>query len=139
MAKKTSKKTRSSKSATARNRKGNDAALPQASNIPEGMQQIGGGYAPTWKPEKPGESVHGHVVGDVRSVEMTIGRKKQERRCFEVKTKEGDRFTIWESAALGELFDMVADGMEVFIQYDGLGKAKKGQNPPKLFTVAAAA
>lgn len=115
------------------------AALPQAEDIPEGFQQLGGGYAPPWKPEEK-RVLHGPVTGGVREVEMTIGRKKQTRRCMEITAKKsGERFTVWESAALGALFDQIAEsgeGPEVYIRYDGLGKAKPGQNPPKLFTVA---
>lgn len=117
-------------------------ALPQGNDIPEGFKQVGGGYAPTWKPET-GESLKG-VATSVKEVEMTIGRKKQTRRCVEVTdTDTGKRFAIWESAALGDWFDQLAEsgeGTEVFIRFDGLGKAKKaGQNPPKLFTAAVAA
>lgn len=116
-------------------------SLPQGSDIPEGMQQIGGGFAPTWKPEI-GESLHGTISGGVRDVELTIGRKKQTRRCLEFTTKDGDKFTIWESAALGDFFDTVSEngeGGEYFIRFDGYGRKKAGQNPPKLFTVAGSA
>ena len=117
-------------------------ALPASEGIPEGFEQIGGGYAPTWKPDEI-QVLHGPVTGDVRTVEMTIGRKKQERRCMEVtQKKSGVRFTVWESAALGALFDQIAvtgEGPEVYIRFEGLGKAKTGQNAPKLFTVAVKA
>lgn len=118
-------------------------ALPQGEGIPEGMKQIGGGYAATWAPEI-GDSLHGRTTSPVKTVEMTIGRKKQERRCVEITDDEtGNRATVWESAALGDLFDTLVDsgeGTEVYIRFDGLGKARKaGQNPPKLYTVATAA
>lgn len=128
--KKTTKKTAAPATAT---------ALPTKEAIPEGFEQIGGGYAASWKPEELGV-LHGPVTGGVREVEMTIGRKKQVRRCMEVtRKKSGERFTVWESAALGALFDQIVEtgeGPEVYIRFDGLGAAKKGQNPPKLFTVA---
>ena len=137
MTKKTSKKKTAKATATAAAK-----SLPKGSDIPEGMQQIGGGYAPSWKPEEV-PSIHGTVTGGVREVEMTIGRKKQTRRCLELTDKNTEqRYTVWESAALGDFFDVVAEageGGEYFIRFDGYGTAKKGQNPPKLFTVAAAA
>ena len=115
-------------------------ALPQAEEIPEGFEQIGGGYAATWKPEEHGKLLHGPVTGGVRDVEMTIGRKKTTRRCMEVtQKKSGERFTLWESAALVELFVQIVEtgeGPEVYVRFDGYGKKKAGQNPPKLFTVA---
>ena len=114
-------------------------ALPEAEAIPEGFEEIGGGYAPTWQVDEL-RVLHGPVTGGVREVEMTIGRKKTTRRCMEVtRKKSGERFTVWESAALADLFDQIAEtgeGPEVYIRYDGLGKKKPGQNPPKLFTVA---
>lgn len=116
------------------------AALPEADEIPEGFEQVGGGYAATWKPEEHGKLLHGKVTGGVREVEMTIGRKKTNRRCMEVtQKKSGERLTLWESAALVDLFDQIAEtgeGPEVFVRFDGYGKKKPGQNPPKLFTVA---
>ena len=140
MAKKTSKKTATKKPVSIQ-----DAAtaaatsLPASDPIPEGFEQVGGGYAATWKTEQM-QVIHGQVTGAVREVELTIGRKKQTRRCMEVTTKKsGERFTVWESAALGDLFDKVTalgEGCEVYIRFDGLGKAKTGQNAPKLFTVA---
>ncbi len=115
--------------------------------IPSGYRKLGESYADTWKPETEGERVHGTVTGGVRSVDMPKrGRiPAGTRRVIEVTNHTGERLAVWESAALGELFDTL-DGMkdngvgaEVFIQYDGLGKKKAGQNPPKLFTVAIAA
>ncbi len=135
--KKASKKSASRKKAPA---KASASALPAGESIPEGFEEIGGGYAATWKPEEHGKLLHGPVTGGVRVVELTIGRKKQERRCMEVTQKKtGERFTLWESAALGELFDTIAEtgeGPELYIRFDGYGKKKAGQNPPKLFTVA---
>lgn len=130
------------------------AALPQSSNIPKGMKQMGGGYAPTWKPEKEGESLHGLVSAPVKTVEFQQRRKVKgkfveetvERRVCEVTNKaDSKRYAVWESAALVELFDSLAlledkaVGTEIFVQFDGLGKKKAGQNAPKLFTVAMAA
>lgn len=127
MAKKTSKKT------------SKKAALPQAEGIPEGFEQIGAGYAPSWKPEEM-KVIHGPVTGGVREVELTIRKKKQTSRCMEVTAKKsGVRYTVWESASLKDLFEQIAEtgeGPEVYIRYDGLGKKKAGQNAPKLFTVA---
>ena len=134
-AKKTAKKTARKKAPA----KAAATALPEQEAIPEGFEEIGGGYAPTWKVEDL-KVLHGPVTGGVREVELTIGRKKQTRRCMEVtRKKSGERFTVWESAALGELFDQITElgeGPEVYIRFDGLGKKKAGQNPPKLFTVA---
>jgi hypothetical protein len=134
MAKKTAKAAAAKKTA-----KANAVALPESETIPEGFEEIGGGYSATWKPDER-KVLHGPVTGGVREVELTIGRKKQTRRCMEVTAKKsGERFTVWESAALVELFDQIketGEGPEVYLRFEGLGKKKPGQNPPKLFTVA---
>ena len=119
------------------------AALPSGSNMPEGFKQIGGGYADTWNPE-PGDSITGETTSPVKTVEMTQGRKKVDRRCVEITdSNTGERHTLWESAALGEFFDTLVElgeGTVVWIRFDGLGKSKKaGQNPPKLFSTGYAA
>ena len=118
------------------------SATPPASSLPPGMKAVNSGYAPSWRPETIGEQLHGVVSDPVKVVQVKNGRKTEDRRVFELTNNaDGSRHAIWESAALKELFDIVADrgeGAEVFIQYDGLGKRKAGQNPPKLFTTAVA-
>ena len=121
-------------------------SLPQAANIPAGMRQIGGGYASTWEPEVIGASLHGVVSDLPKAVTLNKGNKKKENktRVMEVTDMEGARFALWESVVLEPLFDEIAGledsglGVEVYIQYNGLGKKKPGQNPAKLFTVAIA-
>ncbi len=137
--KKVSKKTSNRKSATA-----TDTALPTSASIPEGFKQLGGGYAATWKPENIGDQLQGFISGEPREVEFKQGRKVVQRNVMEVTDEAGNRFAVWQSAALGELFEHVRElgsdaiGVAVFLQYDGLGKKKANQNPPKLFTVAMA-
>ncbi len=126
-----------------RKKKATAKSLPQSNSIPDGMKQIGAGYADTWIPEV-GDSIHGPTTSEVKTVELKIGRRTNERRCVEVTDQNsGERVTVWESAALAELFDELAGapvGTVVYIYFKGLGTAKKaGQNPPKLFDAAIAA
>ena len=134
--KKTSKKTTAKKSTN----------LPAGNDIPEGFQRTGSSFAPTWNPEDVGTSLRGVVTAAVHDVEMKPKRGQKQgdiRRCMEVtENNTATRYTVWESAMLGELFDKCAEageGAEVFIRYDGLGKKKPGQNAPKLYTAAIAA
>jgi len=119
------------------------ASLPQSANIPEGMKQMGGGYAPTWTPVEIGDSIHGYVTELPKEMVLNKGTKKENQtRVMEVTNLEGERFAVWDSAVLTTLFDAIEEGgeleVEVYIEYTGLGKKKPGQNPPKLFTVAMA-
>lgn len=123
----------------------NAASLPQSAAIPEGMKQIGGAYATTWSPEESGDAIHGFVSDLPKELILNEGTKKENKtRVMEVTDMEGNRFAVWDAAVLNPLFDAIEalgeDGIdqEVFIQYDGLGKKKGKNNPPKLFTVAMA-
>ena len=120
-------------------------SLPQSASIPAGMKQMGGGYASTWSPVEVGDSIHGVVSDLPKQLTLNKGTKKENvTRVMEVTDSEGERFAVWDSAVLTSLFDEIESleddgiGTEIFIQYDGLGKKKTGQNPPKLFTVAIA-
>ena len=102
---------------------------------------MGGSYAPTWKPENAGDSITGEITSLIREVKMKMGRKETTRRVVEMTTDDDGAFAIWESATLSDMFaqiDAEGPGGFYFIQFDGLGKKKAGQNPPKLFTVAKA-
>ena len=115
------------------------ASMPAASSVPEGFKKLGGGYADTWAPEI-GDELIGIVTSPIKIVPLKQGRKTTDRRCMEVTANGTDaRYTIWESATLVNLFDELGDnaeGSSVYLRFDGLGKKKAGQNPPKLFTVA---
>ena len=119
--------------------------LPTSANVPEGFKQLGGGYAPTWAPENIGDILQGVITSAPREVTFKQGRKEVQRHVMEVTSNDGERFAVWQSATLGELFSQVAElgdkaiGTGVYLEYNGLGKKKAGQNPPKLFTVALAA
>lgn len=42
---------------------------------------------------------------------------------------------VWGSAVLDQFMALVKPGEKVRITYDGLGEAKSGNQPPKLFIV----
>ena len=127
--------------------KGPAHSLPQSDVIPAGMKQIGAGFAPTWTPVDVGDSIHGVVSALPKEViineGVTTGKNQENRtRTMEVTDMEGTRHSVWDSAVLNNLFDAIEElgeegiGQEIFIHYDGLGKKKGKNNPPKLFTVA---
>lgn len=103
--------------------------------IPKGMKALSSTFAPTWQPTKEGESITG-TMGEVKTVTLQQGKKQVERRCVEITTAKDERYTVWESAGLKTMFEDVEADSEVYIRYDGLGVAKRGQNAPKRFTVA---
>ena len=103
-----------------------------ARRLPPGFKPLQSGGVP-WDMEVMPELV-GEWKG-VRTIEVKRGRKMEEQRLATVLTDDGRLITVWESAMLRTLFDEAEEGDRVAIVYQGLGKAKPGQNPPKLFEV----
>lgn len=115
-------------------------ATRNSPQVPKGMKVLDGGYAKTWNVEEL-PTLEGTVSAPPKEVTLNAGTKKEtKRQCVEVKTKDGDRYTLWESAALGALFERLSVEkdlpLRVWVAFKGFGTAKKGQNAPKLFDVA---
>lgn len=103
-----------------------------ARRLPAGFKPLQSGGVP-WDMDAMPELV-GEWKG-VRTIEVKRGRKMEEQRLATVLTDDERLITVWESAMLRDLFDTAEEGDRVAIVYQGLGKAKPGQNPPKLFEV----
>lgn len=105
----------------------------KASNLPAGFKAVEG-FGLEWDldemPVLQGE------WGKVRTITVKRGKKMEEQRVCDVTVDDGKRYTVWESAMLAPLFNDCEEGTEVYIAFEGYGKAKAGQNAPKLFTVA---
>ena len=105
----------------------------------DGVRRLPAGFKPLQSGGVPWDMEAMPVlVGEwkgVRTIEVKRGRKMEEQRLATVLTDDDRLITVWESAMLRDLFDTAEEGDRVAIIYHGLGKAKPGQNPPKLFEV----
>lgn len=112
------------------------ATASAPAGIPKGMKPIEGGYAKTWNVDEL--PILEGMASAPKTVTLTKGKKSDDRRCFELRTDDGERYTVWESAGLASLFEAVEEKApcRVWISFRGYGTAKKGQNPPKLFDSA---
>ena len=109
-------------------------ASQSSGSLPAGFKPITSERGIPWDLEKMPELV-GTWLG-VRTIQVKRGRKTEGQNVATVRTADGTVYTVWESAMLVPLFEQaVADESEVAIVYKGLGKAKPGQNPPKIFEV----
>lgn len=117
--------------------KGNGKAKRQAPGLPSGFTAIEG-YAPKWDHEA--EPVLQGTWGKVRDVEVIRGRGKKAEsdtaQVCDVTKEDGHAVAVWNSAGLKQLFETAEEGQEVYIEFLGMGEAKKGQNAPKLFRCA---
>ena len=112
----------------------------KSSGPPKGMKTLEGGFAKTWNVDELPE-LTGTVKNVPKLVKLNAGTKKEtDRQCVEVLASDGERYTLWESAALATLFERLSDEkelpMKIWVAFKGYGTAKKGQNAPKLFDVA---
>ena len=111
-------------------------ASPKAKSengLPAGFTRVEG-FAQQWDLEAM--PVLQGIWGKVRTIQVKRGKKMEDSRVCDVETEDGKRYTVWESATLKAGFEAAKEGDEVYISFDGMGHAKKGQNPPKLFTFA---
>lgn len=101
--------------------------------LPKGFTAIGG-FGQTFPDEhtKKGVAIQGVVTGYRENIKTQHGVTAN----MTLETKEGETFTVWESAALGVLFEEDYTDVEIWLRYDGLGRKKGKKNPPKLFTLA---
>ncbi len=109
----------------------------KTATLPEGFTPIGG-FGVSWPGEdtKKGEMIRGIVTG-YDEVIVTRNNKKTEVQNLKLEAGDGSIYTVWASAGNRALFDEDYTDVEVAIRYDGLGRKKRGQNPPRLFTIAA--
>lgn len=106
-------------------------------SLPNGYKVIG--RAPNWDMEK--HPVIEGVRGEEKEVVFTDPKKKgkdakRKVRTFIIVDETIGAVNVWESGGLRDLFDQTEDGDTLRIEFLGLGDAKKGQNPPRLFSCA---
>lgn len=117
--------------------KANSKSKSKSNTLPEGYKVIQ--RAPNWDAEK--NPVVEGKRGPIYNV--TLNKGKPDARTVHVMTVSDESLgdvTVWESGMLSDLFERTHEGDTVRIEYLGVGKAaKKGQNPPKLFSAAVKA
>jgi hypothetical protein len=113
------------------------ASKSKTPTLPSGYKVIG--RAPNWDPEKDG--VISGERGPTREVDFAQpakkGQKKGETRTVRTMVVNDETIgavTVWESGMLTDFFDQTEEGDDVRIEFLGLGRAKPGQNAPKLFS-----
>tara|TARA_S200002703_G_scaffold160053_1_gene176365 strand:- start:7777 stop:8127 length:351 start_codon:yes stop_codon:yes gene_type:complete len=74
--------------------------------------------------------LHG-VVCKVRSTEQIRRGQKVEVRLAIIQTTDEQKFTLWESANLGEFFDAIGEGMEVLVEFVERMQLKGGRELKK--------
>jgi len=89
------------------------------------MQEIG---TNTWRPNESE-----FIVGSVDDKKSGIGVNKS--MMYTLKTERDGIVALWGSKVLDEKMAHVNIGDLVRITYLGLGEAKRGMNPPKLWKV----
>jgi hypothetical protein len=116
-----------------------NSSIKVRSQLPSGFKAISKG-GDSWIPKEVGDAITGTLV-KVKSVHFDaemkgkkIVRQERDVNVYTIHTKNGD-VGVWESAGLKALQD-VKKKQQVYIRFDGMGRAKPGQNAPRLYTVA---
>jgi hypothetical protein len=82
----------------------------------------------TWKPEKDEDFIEGVLLRK----EDKVGENKS--WVYSIETSEGVK-SVWGSAILDTRMAFVQVGEKLKVTYKGLGEAKAGRSPPKIFKV----
>ena len=127
---------------------------------PKGFKKVETGMAGFWKPTKAGQHIRG-IVGEaietagipVKDAEgkMVPGKPNTfhtlrvlDEKSGPVQDSKEKALKVYEGMRVGiggrvlQNFLTEYQGKEVYLEYKGLGVAKKGQSAPKLFDVYAA-
>jgi len=81
-----------------------------------------------WKYDKDGDFIEGFLV----SKKSNVGPNNA--NLYGLQTVEGIK-NVWGSTILDSRMDFVEIGVKMKITYKGVGEAKSGHNPPKIFKV----
>lgn len=105
--------------------------------LPEGFTPITNGeYGEPWDYEAM-PVLTGTISGEVREVETGTGKNKRVSKVVTVETDDGQRFDVWESAALASWFEKIEEGSRVSIVFQGYRDTGKA-SPMKVFVGAIA-
>lgn len=122
----------------------------RSTNIPEGFREVDNSLAGFWKPTTVGQSLQG-IVGHMIEGKVTHGKPNRfyairitnsevSAPIFDTNDKAvtpegGEMVGVGGAVLMSFLAERI--GQEVYLVYTGLGKAKKGQNAPKLYATYA--
>lgn len=121
------------------------AAAVNGGGAPEGFTKIETNLIGFWKPEIPGQFVRGYVGEAVEKIGVdgkpnvfySLTLTADDAGPFETREKRPIEATSGQMVGLGGkmllIFLRGREGKEVYVSYTGLGPAKRGQNPPKMF------
>lgn len=105
----------------------------RATQLPKGYEAITG-FGRNWPDEdtKSGDMIRG-LMTEFDEFETGKGKNKRTVQTVKVETDDG-LLTLYESSGLRVLFEY-EEGTEIAVIYDGKGKAKTGQSPPRLYRI----
>ena len=109
----------------------------KVTRLPKGFEAISG-FGQAW----PGDNA---TVGDMLTGEITEfdefetgkGKNKRTVQTMKVEDSDGRVHTLYESSGLRALFEY-EEGTKIAVIFDGMGRAKRGQNAPRLYRLGVA-
>lgn len=125
-AKKAAKRTKASKA------KGNGMNKWSGVALPSGYQAIANQDRGVKWDFEAHPVLEGEVLG-IRTVDVGTGRNKRESQVMNIRTKQGEVFSVWESASLAEFFKAAEEGMECAVAFTGYQDIGRPQ-PMKMFS-----
>ena len=126
------------------------ATKKRSTNIPAGFKEVDNSLSGFWKPSLEGQALQG-IVGHMIEARNKQNENGKPNRFFAIRLtastqivdtadksidgEEGDLVGVGGAVLVSFLADQI--GKEVYLVYKGLGRAKRGQNAPKLYATYA--
>lgn len=107
----------------------------KVTRLPKGFEAISG-FGQSWPGEDAtiGDMLVGSIT-DFDEFETGKGRNKRTVQTMKVEDGDGRVYTLYESSGLRALFEYEV-GTEIAVIFEGMGRAKRGQNAPRLYRLA---
>jgi len=108
----------------------------KARKLPKGFTAISGG-SDSWPNDstKAGDFIT-VTTAEFKKVPTKFDKKPKDFNVCECEDDDGRKVTLWRSSGLAPVFEY-EEGTRFYIEFLGMGKAKKGQNAPRLYQIGA--
>ena len=109
----------------------------KVTRLPKGFEAISG-FGQAWPNDdtEVGSLLTGEIT-EFDEFDTGTGKNKRTVQTMKVEDANGRVHTLYESSGLRALFEYEV-GTRIAVIFDGMGRAKRGQNAPRLYRLGVA-
>lgn len=92
-------------------------------------------YPDSWTPTQVGETIVGVYASKKTITQDGLDGKPREVDIYTIVKNDGEKVAVWGSYAIDLAFELIGEGQEVRIKYEGTKPINNGAQSVKTFTV----